>query len=62
MYRERIFSCIDKLYVWLWPDGTLKTGKSARKIEVQKSQTSVIVEVEACIGYRSVKPVLLYHK
>merc|ERR1711936_379122 len=45
-------NCVDKLYLWLWPDGTLKTAKSAKKIEVQKSQTSVIVEVEACIGYR----------
>ena len=51
--RLEMFSCADKLYLWLWPDGTLKTGKSAKKIEVQKSQTSVIVEVEACIGYRS---------
>ena len=46
------FRCVDKLYVWSWPDGTLKTGPAARKQEVQTSLTSVIVDVEACIGYR----------
>ena len=47
-----IFRCVDKLYVWSWPDGTQKTGSAARKLEVQPTQTSVIVDVEACIGYR----------
>ena len=40
------------MFVWFWPDGTLKTGTSAKKVEVQKTQTSVIVEVESCLGYR----------
>ena len=47
-----MFRCVDKLYVWSWPEGTQKTGPAARKLEVQPSQSSVVVDVEACIGYR----------
>ena len=38
--------------MWVWPDGTAKTGTAARKIEVDKTKISVIVDVEACIGNR----------
>jgi len=44
--------CVDKFFVWVWPDGTQKTGSTARKIEVDKTKISAIVDVEACIGYR----------
>jgi len=44
--------CVDKFFVWVWPDGTLKTGASARKIEVDKNKISAIIDVEPCIGYR----------
>merc|ERR1712227_1052591 len=45
-------NCVDKFFVWVWPDGTAKTGPAARKIEVDKTKISVIVDLEACIGYR----------
>jgi len=45
-------NCVDKFFVWVWPDGTAKTGPSARKIEVDKTKISVIVDVDACLGYR----------
>jgi len=44
--------CVDKFFVWVWPDGTQKTGSTARKIEVDKKKISAIVDVEPCIGYR----------
>jgi len=44
--------CVDKFFVWVWPDGTLKTGSAARKIEVDKNKISAIIDVEPCIGYR----------
>ena len=44
--------CVDKFFVWVWPDGTLKTGSAARKIEVDKNKISAIINVEPCIGYR----------
>jgi len=44
--------CVDKFFVWVWPDGTLKTGSAARKIEVDKTKISAIIDVEPCIGYR----------
>ena len=43
---------MDKFFIWVWPDGTLKTGSSARKIQVDKSKVSAIVDIDACVGYR----------
>jgi len=44
--------CVDKYYLWVWPDGTLKTSPTALKIPIDKATTSKIVDVEACVGYR----------
>ena len=37
--------CVDKFFVWVWPDGTQKTEKTARRIQVDKTKTSHIVQV-----------------
>ena len=51
-FKVNFSRCVDKFFVWVWPDGTLKTGASARKIEVDKNKISAIIDVEPCIGYR----------
>ena len=37
--------CVDKFFVWVWPDGTQKTERTARRIQVDKTKTSHIVQV-----------------
>merc|ERR1711872_638193 len=44
--------CVDKYFLWIWPDGTQKTSPSTKKIEIPKSTTSKIVDVEPCVSYR----------
>merc|ERR1719320_2300388 len=44
--------CVDKYFLWVWPDGTQKTSPTTQKIELEKSTTSKIVEVEPCLSYR----------
>ena len=50
-YQRR---CVDKFTVWAWPDGTNRTGITARRIPADKAVKSVIVNVEACVNYRQV--------
>jgi len=52
---DRIVSneqCVDKYVVWMWPDGTQKTDLTTIKMDVAKNVKSVIMDVEACVGYR----------
>jgi len=44
--------CVDKFTVWAWPDGTNRTGITAKRIPADKAVKSVIVKVEACVNYR----------
>jgi len=44
--------CVDKYFLWIWPDGTQKTSPTTKKIQIDKSTTSKIVDVEACVSYR----------
>jgi len=44
--------CVDKYFLWVWPDGTPKTSPTAKKVQIDKSITSKIVEVDPCVGYR----------
>merc|ERR1711872_160841 len=44
--------CVDKYFLWIWPDGTQKTSPTTKKIEIPKSTTSKIVDVEPCVSYR----------
>ena len=60
VYKNCQCRCVDKFFVWVWPDGTQKTGKNARKIEVDKNKISSIVDVEACIGYRYLSRFKIY--
>jgi len=44
--------CVDKYFLWVWPDGTEKTSQTTQKIQLDKSTTSRIVDVEPCLSYR----------
>eukprot|EP00090_Calanus_glacialis_P020617 TRINITY_DN3180_c0_g1_i1.p1 TRINITY_DN3180_c0_g1~~TRINITY_DN3180_c0_g1_i1.p1 ORF type:complete len:593 (+),score=149.12 TRINITY_DN3180_c0_g1_i1:61-1839(+) len=44
--------CVDKYFLWIWPDGTQKTSSTTQKIQIAKGTTSKIVEVEPCVAYR----------
>merc|ERR1711892_913584 len=44
--------CVDKYFLWVWPDGTLKTSPTATKVQIDKKTTSKIVDIEPCVGYR----------
>merc|ERR1712123_557481 len=44
--------CVDKYFLWIWPDGTQKTSSTTQKIQLAKGTTSKIVEVEPCVSYR----------
>jgi len=44
--------CVDKFVVWMWPDGTERSGKTTVKKEVSKTTMSAIMDMEACVNYR----------
>jgi len=44
--------CVDKYFLWIWPDGTQKTSSTTQKIQLAKGTTSKIVDVEPCVSYR----------
>merc|ERR1711971_1020535 len=45
-------NCVDKFVVWMWPDGTERTGMTTVKKEVSKTTMSAIMDMEACVNYR----------
>merc|ERR1719275_140624 len=44
--------CVNKFVVWMWPDGTERTGKTTVTKEVSKTTMSAIMDMEACVNYR----------
>ena len=51
--------CVDRYRVYVWPEGTQRTGKAAVKVLVEEKGkdrktvvTSKIVTVEPCLNYK----------